>query len=333
MRHAATQLHYGAGRLTDRAGARKPWAAERAPGRRSRGSRGGRFHLPAGWGKGGYRTKWAAHPSSGWAARRVCVTCELRCGVWCPGEGSADPVLFPNGTNRTEGDPDLRGPDEYQRSVTVAGAAADVSPLRPGGVGGHGGGGERAGGDARLPGDHEHPRRHQPGRAGVIPNGDLYVTNSGSNNVQTIDTATDTVIGAAIPTGTTPVWLTVAPNGNASVANINSSNVTVINTVSDTVVGAPIPVGTNPWGITAGADGHVYTANRGSNGVTVIDSVTNTSSAPRSPSAASPSPWSSPPTTRSTPPTSPEPTSPSSSSTRRSPASAPTAGPSPAARR
>ncbi|MEV6566312.1 YncE family protein [Streptomyces kronopolitis] len=56
-----------------------------------------------------------------------------------------------------------------------------------------------------------------------IPNGDLYVTNSGSNNVQTIDTATDTVIGAAIPTGTTPVWLAVAPNGSAYVPN-NGSN-------------------------------------------------------------------------------------------------------------
>ncbi|MEW2435361.1 IPT/TIG domain-containing protein [Streptomyces caniferus] len=107
-----------------------------------------------------------------------------------------------------------------------------------------------------------------------IPNGDLYVTNSGSNNVQTIDTATDTVIGAAIPTGTTPVWLTVAPNGNAYVPNNVSNSVTVIDTATSTVL-TTIALSGGPAAAAVIPNGNVYVSRFTANSVQEIDTTTN----------------------------------------------------------
>ncbi|MFF3746887.1 IPT/TIG domain-containing protein [Streptomyces kronopolitis] len=102
------------------------------------------------------------------------------------------------------------------------------------------------------------------------PNGDLYVANSGSSSVFTIDTATDTVIGAAIPTGTTPAWLTVAPNGSAYVPNNISNSVTVIDTTTNMPVGAPIPVGSQPSALVVAPNNKVSVSNIAGASVSVI---------------------------------------------------------------
>ncbi|MEU6084703.1 IPT/TIG domain-containing protein [Streptomyces sp. NPDC047108] len=108
-----------------------------------------------------------------------------------------------------------------------------------------------------------------------IPNGDLYVANSGSNNVSTIDTATDTVIGAAIPTGTTPAWLTVAPNGNAYVPNNISNNVTVIDTATSAVI-TTFALSGGPAAAAVIPSGNVYVSRFGANSVQEISTITNT---------------------------------------------------------
>ncbi|WP_310728455.1 IPT/TIG domain-containing protein [Streptomyces sp. N2A] len=107
-----------------------------------------------------------------------------------------------------------------------------------------------------------------------IPNGDLYVANSGSNNVQTIDTATDTVTGAAIPTGTVPVWLTVAPNGSAYVPNNVSNSVTVIDTATSTVL-TTIALSGGPAAAAVIPSGNVYVSRFTANSVQEIDTTTN----------------------------------------------------------
>ena len=69
-----------------------------------------------------------------------------------------------------------------------------------------------------------------------------------SNNVSVIDTATNTVIGAPIPVGTSPVGVAVNPSGTqVYVANMGSNNVSVIDTATNAVIGAPIAVGARPY--------------------------------------------------------------------------------------
>jgi YVTN family beta-propeller protein len=104
-----------------------------------------------------------------------------------------------------------------------------------------------------------------------------YITNSSSNSVSVIDTATNTVI-ATIPVGNYPFGVAVIPDGSkVYITNVSSNSVSVIDTASNTVI-ATIPVGDYPYGVTVTPDGSkVYVANHVSAGtVSVIDTASNT---------------------------------------------------------
>src|SRR5215831_3382169 len=72
-----------------------------------------------------------------------------------------------------------------------------------------------------------------------------YITNSGSNTVSVIDTATNTVV-STIPVGISPGGVAVTPDGSkVYVTNFLSNTVSVIATATNTVV-STIPVGPPP---------------------------------------------------------------------------------------
>jgi YVTN family beta-propeller protein len=88
-----------------------------------------------------------------------------------------------------------------------------------------------------------------------------YITNSGSNNVSVIDTATNTVI-ATIPVGSLPYGAAVAPDGSTVyVTNqgtppscAGTAAVSVIAATSSTVT-TTIAVGSAPEGVAVTPDG------------------------------------------------------------------------------
>src|SRR5260370_5977907 len=105
-----------------------------------------------------------------------------------------------------------------------------------------------------------------------------YITNLDSNTVSVIATATNTVIGLAIPVGLSPLGVVVTPDrSKVYVANHASNTVSVIDTATNSV-SATIPVGASPFGVAATPDGNkVYVAHDGGTGaVSVIDITTNT---------------------------------------------------------
>ena len=111
----------------------------------------------------------------------------------------------------------------------------------------------------------------------ITPDGsNVYVTNSGSNNVSVINT-TNNIAYASINVGLNPHGVAVTPDGTkVYVANEGSNNVSVIDTTSKTIY-ASVPVGKYPFGVAVTPDGtKVYVANEGSNNVSVIDTATNT---------------------------------------------------------
>lgn len=72
-----------------------------------------------------------------------------------------------------------------------------------------------------------------------------YITNTKSNSVSVIDTATNTVI-ATVAVGSFPYGVAVHPDGSrVYVVNAGSNTVSVINTATNTVVGT-VQVGTAP---------------------------------------------------------------------------------------
>jgi YVTN family beta-propeller protein len=76
-----------------------------------------------------------------------------------------------------------------------------------------------------------------------------------------IDTATNTVIGSAIPVGRVPYGLAVTPDGSkVYVANALANTVSVIDTATNTVIGSPIPVGIFPHAFGV----FIYSRRRGS---------------------------------------------------------------------
>ena len=80
--------------------------------------------------------------------------------------------------------------------------------------------------------------------------GKAYVTNQNANTVSVIDTATNAVVGSAIPVGSVPIGIAITPDGTkAYVTNANANTVSVINTATNAVVGSAIPVGSAPTGI------------------------------------------------------------------------------------
>ena len=108
------------------------------------------------------------------------------------------------------------------------------------------------------------PATASPGRA--------YVSNSGSDTVTVIDTATNTVI-TVIPVGDRPRGLAVMPDGSrVFVANEGDDTVSVISTASNTVV-ATVPVGRAPRAVTiAPAGWGAWVSTLG--GLWVIDTAT-----------------------------------------------------------
>jgi YVTN family beta-propeller protein len=103
-----------------------------------------------------------------------------------------------------------------------------------------------------------------------------YITNSGSNTVSVIATASNSVI-SIVPVGNTPLGVAVTPNGGTVyVANDGSNSVSAISTASNTVTGT-ISVGNIPEAVAATPDGSkVYVANYGGASVSVIATATNT---------------------------------------------------------
>ena len=83
----------------------------------------------------------------------------------------------------------------------------------------------------------------------VTPDGAFaYVTNSASNTVWVINTATNTVV-ATVGVGAFPRRVTLTPDGAfAYVANEGPDTVSVIDTATNSVV-ATVPVGGNPFGV------------------------------------------------------------------------------------
>jgi YVTN family beta-propeller protein len=103
-----------------------------------------------------------------------------------------------------------------------------------------------------------------------------YVTNSGSNTVSVIDTATNTV-GPAIAVASGPDGVAITPDGaRAYVVSTGPRTVSVIDTTTSTVI-ATVIVGSSPIGVAITPDGaFAYVTNQGSNTVSVIATATNT---------------------------------------------------------
>ncbi|HYK93522.1 MAG TPA: YncE family protein, partial [Thermoplasmata archaeon] len=99
---------------------------------------------------------------------------------------------------------------------------------------------------------------------------DVFVTNTGSNNVSVISAATNASVGSIgvgyQPYGIAYDWATkelyVANGGSANVSVISGSNLSVITS---------IPVGGDPIGVAVDpASGQVFVANHGSNNVSIL---------------------------------------------------------------
>ncbi|MEU6217200.1 beta-propeller fold lactonase family protein [Streptomyces sp. NPDC047022] len=84
----------------------------------------------------------------------------------------------------------------------------------------------------------------------ITPNGRfVYVTIEGTNEVQVIDTRTNTVVGSPIPVGARPRRLAITPDGRrVYVTNTDDGTVSVIDTRTNTVVDT-ITVGSEPVGV------------------------------------------------------------------------------------
>jgi YVTN family beta-propeller protein len=104
--------------------------------------------------------------------------------------------------------------------------------------------------------------------------GDIFVANSGSDNVSVLSGNFSAPI-ATISVGTSPTGVTFDPvNGDIYVANNGSANVSIISGSTLTLL-RNVPVGSNPIGIAADpSTGDVFVANYGSNNVTVISGST-----------------------------------------------------------
>jgi YVTN family beta-propeller protein len=79
----------------------------------------------------------------------------------------------------------------------------------------------------------------------------VYITNSGSDTVSVIATATNTVVGSPITVGDGPGGVAVTPDGSKLyVANSDSGTVSVIATATNSTVN--ITVGERPSGVALG---------------------------------------------------------------------------------
>ena len=101
--------------------------------------------------------------------------------------------------------------------------------------------------------------------------GNIYIANSGSNNVDVIS-STVFAVTATLPVGTEPVMIAGnAANNKIYVVNHGSANVTEISTIDNTVV-KNITVGSQPIWAVMSTDGlFVFVVNQGDGTVSVID--------------------------------------------------------------
>jgi YVTN family beta-propeller protein len=103
-----------------------------------------------------------------------------------------------------------------------------------------------------------------------------YAADVNNNNVDVIDTATNTVIDT-IAVGNSPSGVAATPDGSTVyVTNEFDNTVSVIAAVTESVT-ATIAVGNFPVAVAVGPDGsHVYVVNQSDNTVSVIDAATGT---------------------------------------------------------
>jgi len=106
---------------------------------------------------------------------------------------------------------------------------------------------------------------------GASANGNIYIANSGSNDVSVIP-STQNSVTTVVPVGTQPVMVASNVNGNKAYAiNHGSNNVTVIGTQDNSVI-TTIAVGSSPiWGVMSNDGNDVFIVNQGSGTVSVID--------------------------------------------------------------
>jgi YVTN family beta-propeller protein len=102
-----------------------------------------------------------------------------------------------------------------------------------------------------------------------------YITNSGSNTVSVLNTATGTVT-ATINVGSAPYGVAVSADGSKTyVTNQFANSVSAIDNTTETVI-ATITVGTRPSGVAITPDGSkVYVTNQFSDTVSAINTRTN----------------------------------------------------------
>jgi YVTN family beta-propeller protein len=98
------------------------------------------------------------------------------------------------------------------------------------------------------------------------------VTIAGEDKVVAIDTATNQLIGGAIPVGQSPYGIAISPDGTrALVTNSGDDDVSVIDLGTGQVL-ATVDVGLDPYGIAYMPDGsRAFVANNDSSSLTVLD--------------------------------------------------------------
>lgn len=102
-------------------------------------------------------------------------------------------------------------------------------------------------------------------------NGNIYLANSGSNDVSVIP-STQNVVTQVVPVGARPVMVATSSGGNkAYVINHDGNSVSVIGTADNAFI-TNIPVGAQPiWGVMSDDGNDVFVVNQGEGTVSVID--------------------------------------------------------------
>jgi YVTN family beta-propeller protein len=121
------------------------------------------------------------------------------------------------------------------------------------------------------------PVGQYPWDVALTPDGrHAYITNTGSDSVSVIDTASNTIT-ATIPVDQGPEGVALAPDGRrAYITNTGSDSVSVIDTASNTIT-ATISAGQSPEGVALAPDGrYAYITHFDSGLVSVIDTAGNT---------------------------------------------------------
>jgi YVTN family beta-propeller protein len=117
-----------------------------------------------------------------------------------------------------------------------------------------------------------------PQGVAISPSGTYaYVTNGGSNNVVTINTASNTVVNSITSGFNYPQGVAISPSGTyAYVTNGGSNNVVIVNTASNKVVNSITSGFYNPTAIAFSPSGtYAYVTNANVNNVVIINTASN----------------------------------------------------------